>query len=140
MPCVIASVYWGANPTRKLRDLYARAAVVVVPLLDVDHPSGITALFEGMAMGRSVIASDVGSSRSVVQDGSNGLLVPVGDPVRLRAAITRLIDDAALRARLGQAARRSIETEYSYAAYVRRFADSLKATLAHDAGLATNPH
>jgi hypothetical protein len=112
-----------------LRDLYAAASVVVVPLRQVDHPSGITALFEGMAMGRAVVASDVGTARGVVEDGASGLLVGVGDPAAMREAVTRLMRDPELRGRLGENARRAIEGEFSYAAYVRRFAASLRSVL-----------
>jgi glycosyltransferase involved in cell wall biosynthesis len=114
----------------ELRDLYAAASIVAVPLQQIDHPSGITALFEGMAMGRAVVASDVGTAQGVIEDGTNGVLVGSGDPEAMRRAIIRLMDDAALRRRLGASARRTIETECSYAAYVRRFAASLTAVLA----------
>jgi glycosyltransferase involved in cell wall biosynthesis len=108
-----------------LRDLYAAASVVVVPSRVVDHPSGITTLFEGMAMGRAVVASDIGAANHAVRDGANGVLVPAGDALALRAAIVRLMQDAALRARLGNAARETIVSEFSYASYVRRFAANL---------------
>jgi glycosyltransferase involved in cell wall biosynthesis len=108
-----------------LRDLYAAASVVVVPSRVVDHPSGITTLFEGMAMGRAMVASDIGAANHAVRDGANGVLVPAGDAPALRAAIVRLMQDAALRARLGNAARETIVSEFSYASYVRRFAANL---------------
>jgi hypothetical protein len=113
-----------------LRDLYAAAGLVVLTLHDVVSPSGVTTLYEAMAMGCAVIASDVGSTRHVVVDGQNGVLVPVGDNAALRSAMERLMGDATLRARLGAAARRTIEADFSYGAYVDRFADSLESLLA----------
>jgi glycosyltransferase involved in cell wall biosynthesis len=113
-----------------LRDLYAAASIVVVPLHQVDHPSGITALFEAMAMGRPVVASDTGSTRDFVQHGGNGILVPVGEPAAMRAALVRLMGDAELRRRLGQNARETIEAHFSFDAYVRRFAESLRSVAA----------
>ena len=51
------------------------------------------------------MASAVGGLVDAVEDGVTGLLVPPGDTVALRAALERLLGDAELRARLGQAAR-----------------------------------
>jgi len=66
---------------------------------------GIAAL-EGMASGRPVIASRIGGLADVVVDGETGFLVPPGDAEALRQAIERLLADAALRERMGQAAAR----------------------------------
>ena len=65
---------------------------------------GIAAL-EAMAMGRPVIASRIGGLPDIVIDGETGLLVPPGDGDGLRRAIEGLLDDPALRERMGQAAR-----------------------------------
>ena len=62
-------------------------------------------LFEYMAAGRPIVASDLPSIREVLRDGVNALLVPPGDPVAMAAAIARLLGDRALAARL--AARRA---------------------------------
>ena len=59
---------------------------------------------EAMAVGLPVIASDVGGLRDFVKGGVNGLLVPPHDPPALREALRRLLTDAPLRQRLGQAA------------------------------------
>jgi glycosyltransferase involved in cell wall biosynthesis len=57
-----------------------------------------------MAYGRPVVASAVGGLPDAVEDGVTGLLVPPRDPAALRAALRRVLDDAALRERLGAAA------------------------------------
>ena len=48
-------------------------------------------------------------------DGESGLLVPPEDGTALRAALERLLGDAALRARLGAAARERVRARYSRA-------------------------
>jgi glycosyltransferase involved in cell wall biosynthesis len=58
-----------------------------------------------MANGRAVVATPVGGIQSLVKDGVTGLLVPVGDTKALRKALERLLADADLRKRLGEAAR-----------------------------------
>jgi glycosyltransferase involved in cell wall biosynthesis len=60
---------------------------------------------EAAAMGVPVVATDIRGCRQVVDDGTTGLLVPVGDPVALAGAIERLATDPAERRRLGAAAR-----------------------------------
>jgi len=63
------------------------------------------ALMQAMSCGLPVITTPVGSIAEIVQDGDTGVLVPPEDPTALRAAITRLLADAPLRARLGTRAR-----------------------------------
>ena len=109
-----------------LRGLYAAASIVVVPLKLVDHPSGITSLFEGLAMARPVIASDIGSTQHVLQHQFNGLLVPPVDVMALRAALIELMEDRPLAEQLGAEGRATIERTQSYSAYVDRFADALR--------------
>jgi glycosyltransferase involved in cell wall biosynthesis len=71
------------------------------------------ALLEAMAAGKAVVASGVGAIPEAVQDGGNGLLTPARDSRLLAAALERLLDDAPLRARLGQRARATVEQHYS---------------------------
>ncbi|NLE75245.1 MAG: glycosyltransferase [Chloroflexi bacterium] len=64
-------------------------------------------LLEAMASGRPVISTELGTGTSWVnQDGETGLVVPPADPQALRGAMERLMDDEALRTRLGQEALR----------------------------------
>jgi glycogen synthase len=86
----------------EVQRLLARAAVVVLP----SHREGLPlVLLEAMAHGRAVVATLVGGTPSLVKDGVTGLLVPPGDAKALRKAIERLLADADLRKRLGEAAR-----------------------------------
>jgi glycosyltransferase involved in cell wall biosynthesis len=59
---------------------------------------------EAMSKGRAVIGTRPGGHEDMIDDGENGLLVPAGDVGALRDAMARLIDDPALRERLGAAA------------------------------------
>jgi glycosyltransferase involved in cell wall biosynthesis len=120
----------GRLPFVELRALYAAAAAVAVPLQPVESPTGITALFEGMAMGRPVVATDTGATRHILRHGENGLLVPPGDPAALAAALRRLVDDPGLAERCGRAARVSIEDGLTYDAYVDRLAAALRRHVA----------
>jgi glycosyltransferase involved in cell wall biosynthesis len=65
-------------------------------------------LFEYMAAGRPIVASDLPSIREVLTHEHNALLIAPGDPQALTAAIRRLKDDAALGARLAAQARADV--------------------------------
>lgn len=97
---------------------YRRAAVVVLPSV-WNEPFGMPAA-EAQASGRPVVASDVGGLPEVVVDGQTGLLVPPEDPVALASAIGRVLDDAELSRRLGQAGRRRARERFSWDAVARR--------------------
>jgi glycosyltransferase involved in cell wall biosynthesis len=58
---------------------------------------------EAMACGAAVVLTDSGGVREYARHGENCLMVPPRDPAALAAAIARLLDDGALRARLQQA-------------------------------------
>jgi glycosyltransferase involved in cell wall biosynthesis len=73
---------------------------------------------QAMAAGIPVVSSAVGGMPESVRDGENGLLVPPADPVALATAVERLLDDPALRGRLGARGREIVETEFNVDAMV----------------------
>ena len=89
-------------------------------------------VLEGMAYGLCVVATPVGAVPEVIRDGDNGVLTPVGDAESLAANLVRVLGDACLRARLGDAARASYEQKYDIRTYPPRlekiYSDVLAAT------------
>jgi len=73
-------------------------------------------LFEYMAAGRAIVASDLPGWSDVVQQEATALLVPAGDADALAGAIQRLRDDKALREELGTNARLRAMQHYTWAA------------------------
>jgi glycosyltransferase involved in cell wall biosynthesis len=67
------------------------------------EPFGLVAL-EAAAAGKPVVASDIGGLTDIVADGETGILVEPRDREALGRALSRLIDDAELRERMGAAA------------------------------------
>ena len=97
-----------------------RASVVVL----CSHSEGMPlSLMEAGACELPVVATRVGGIPELVEDGVTGLLTPPGDAAALADALQRLLADPALRATMGQAARRRIAANFSLAAQV----DSLQA-------------
>jgi glycosyltransferase involved in cell wall biosynthesis len=88
---------------------YRAASIFVLPSRSEGMPN---ALMEAMSCGLPVIVSNASPGPlALVKDGETGLVVPVGDPVALANAIELLATDAALRNRLGDAARKHV-SEY----------------------------
>jgi glycosyltransferase involved in cell wall biosynthesis len=81
----------------------------LLPAFDVFALPSLTeglsiALLEACATGLAVMASAVGGNPEIIKDGQTGLLVGVDDRNATQVALNTLLGDAALRARLGQAA------------------------------------
>jgi glycosyltransferase involved in cell wall biosynthesis len=117
----------GFVPHHELGPLYERAAVVAVP----SHREGFgVACAEAMAHGRPVVASAVGGLLDLVVDGETGLLVPPRDVAALRAALERLLGDANLRRRLGDAGRERVREHFSWAPVTDRTVQAYEDALA----------
>src|SRR5262245_39875895 len=132
---------WPANfevryaPHAELRDWYARASVVVVPLVPTDFQAGVTTILEAMAMARPVVVSATAGQADVVEDGVTGLLVPPGDAGVLREATSRLLADPAERRRLGANAREAVRARFGLDAYADRLARHLVEIAAQPASV-----
>lgn len=101
-------VMTGRVPHADIQRYYSVCDVLVYPR----RPARITELvaplrpLEAMAMGRAVVASDVGGLREIVRHGETGLLFPPGDAASLATTLARLAADPPYRARLREGARR----------------------------------
>jgi glycogen(starch) synthase len=88
----------GPQGVDELRERYAEADAVLFPVI-WEEPWGLVPL-EAMGMGRPVVATGRGGSAEYLRDGENAVLFQAGDPAALAAAVRRLAEDPALRARL----------------------------------------
>lgn len=107
---------------KRLRELYAETAVVVIPSVDsagMQEPFGIAAL-EAMASGKPVIVSDVGGLPEVVRNGVDGYVVPQKDPQALADATIRVLQDPGLAARLAREGRERAVQLYSVESWTRQ--------------------
>ncbi|HET7232102.1 MAG TPA: glycosyltransferase [Longimicrobium sp.] len=101
----------GAVPD--LRPYYHAAQVFTLPAVARSEAFGIVQM-EAMACGLPVVNTALDTGVPFVSPhGETGLTVPPGDPAALAAALSTLLGDPALRRRMGEAARRRVETELS---------------------------
>jgi len=92
-------------------ELLAALSVSVLPSLGLEGLSN--SLLESLAAGLPVVATRVGGTPEIIEDGVNGLLVPPADPEALAGAICRLLNDRGLARMLGQAGRQRVRSRYS---------------------------
>jgi glycosyltransferase involved in cell wall biosynthesis len=67
-----------------------------------------------MAMGKAVLASDVGGHRELIQDGRTGILFRAGDLGSLAEALERLLENPSLRRSLADQGRAWVNAERSW--------------------------
>ena len=91
-------------------------------------------LLEAMATGLPCLASDIGGNTDLLGRDDAGLLLP-DKPAAWSEAINRVVADRDLAARLGTAARRRVETEFSIEAVVDRYERLYRALLSGDSAL-----
>lgn len=97
----------GLLPPHDVASMLAGADILVLPNTSTSISERYTSpikLFEYMARGGAIIASDLPALREVLTHNVTAWLVPPGDVQALAGALTLLATDAALRARLGRAA------------------------------------
>ena len=106
-------IFTGRVPHEQVHAYYSVMDVLVYPRLSRRITELVTPLkpLEAMALGRPVVASDVGGLRELVTDGETGLLFKAGDPQDLAAKCLRVATDRALAERLTRQARAYVEGE-----------------------------
>lgn len=109
----------------RLRDLYAGAVAVVVPLRKTIHAGGVNNVLEAMAMGKAIVVSDSPGVADYVEHEKNACVVRTGDAGELRAALERILGDPDLRVKLGRGARHFCEEMCSMPVYARHIAQVL---------------
>ena len=110
-------VFAGAKSLSALPAYYASADVFALPSSFDNSPN---VLLEAMACELPVVATRVGGVPRYVTDGENGLLVEPGQPAALASALARLLDDAALRARLRGGGLSTVRAGRDWAASARK--------------------
>ena len=116
----------------KLRDFYAAAELVVVPVYDTPQAAGITTIHEAMAMGKCVVATrSLGLPDSLIDNQTGVITAP--KKIALANSINHLLDHPDRRQKLGQTAAQRMRHSYSlewYATAVNQAVDSIAMDIA----------
>lgn len=109
----------------RLRELYAGAAAVVIPLHDMIHPGGISSLLEAMAVGCPVITT---TSRGIADYVVPGVTaVPAGDADALARAIAQIVESPDAGGSLGSQARAFVVQHCANTVYARAMAAVIRS-------------
>jgi glycosyltransferase involved in cell wall biosynthesis len=94
-----------------LASVIAAADIVCVPSLESDSSANV--VLDAMAASRCVVAAASGSIPELIDDGREGILVPLGNVEALTGALARVVSDRGYRQRLGRAARARVERHFT---------------------------
>jgi glycosyltransferase involved in cell wall biosynthesis len=98
-------------------EITAALDLSVLPSVDCDASSAV--LKEAMALGKPVVATDIGGAREIVDHGRTGLVVPPGDPDALAQAIKQILQREDKGRAMGEEGRRRVKSLFS----IRRLAE-----------------
>ncbi len=123
------SVLTGLIPQKQGPAHLAACDILVSP--HVPNPDGSaffgspTKLFEYMAMGKGIVASDLDQIGEILEHGKSAWMTRPGDPDSLAEGMAALADDPALCARLGQAAREEVVAKFTWREHTRKIVERL---------------
>jgi glycosyltransferase involved in cell wall biosynthesis len=119
--------------TRDVAAALSALDLLVFPSLAEGTP---LTMFEALAMGKPIVATDADGLVDVLTHGKDALVVPRGDAAALAAAIITLLDNPSLAAELGAEARRT-GARYDIGAFVRKMERLYE--LLHESSRVTKP-
>lgn len=119
----------GEVADEKLPSYFAACDIFVLPSSERSEAFGVVQL-EAMAAGKPVVCTELGTGTSFVNlNGETGFVVPARDAGALAAALSRLVDDAALRKKMGAAGRKRVNAEFTLEQMVDRVMGVYEETL-----------
>lgn len=125
-------MFTGQIPAADVARRLSEASILVLPntasAISERYTSPLK-LFEYLAVGRPIVASNLPAIREVLTDGESALLVPPGDSVALAAAIRRIAGDPALARRLAANAL-ALAPRFTWSARAARLESALAAAVA----------
>lgn len=98
----------------------AEVATIPYPELPKELWFSPLKLYEYMAAGKAIVASNSGQISEVITNGKNGLLITPGDKKEFTEAIIKLLENSSLRQRLGDNARKQAIEQHSWDHYVKK--------------------
>lgn len=120
-----------AGDVRNVHEYLQASDIFVYPTGSDAFP---LALIEAMACALPVMSTPVGAIREIITHMQNGLMVDVGDVQQTLNALEALMADTAFRARLGAAARRTVEDRYSVERVTHQYATLFTGLAARSRG------
>jgi len=109
--------YLGCVDNTILIERYQKASIFVLP--SFLEPFGVV-LLEALACETPVVSTPTGGTTEIVENGENGMLVPVNNPLKLAEAIDYLLENKDARMKFGKAGRIKVLEDFSIEVLVKR--------------------
>jgi len=114
----------GETDSKGVRDILSQSDILVNPSYGEGLP---TAVLEAGAMGLAVVATDVGGTNEIIQDGKNGYLVHPGNVSELKKKLQILVKNVKLREKFGKALQKTVREKFDWDEIVKKFEKVLKS-------------
>lgn len=116
------------------RDVGTFLCAFDIAALTSDTEGCSNSLLEAMALGKPVVATDVGGNRELIHQGKTGLLVPPGNIQAFAEAVLRLIKNPDMAQTMGQKARDTVATRFDLTNMVHQYESLYEKTVKAKAG------
>ncbi len=97
--------------SREVDRVFAASDIVVLTSFNEGTP---VSMIEAQAAGKPVVCTQVGGVADIIADGVSGFVVPTGDASAFTEAVLKLVGDADLRRRMGEAGKKAVLSRFSY--------------------------
>ena len=117
------AVVLGEVSYEKVPEILVIADVVLVPFPDteVSRAASPLKLFEGMAMGKAIVASEVDGIKEIISNQENGVLVNPNDIAEWIKAVTSLLTNISMAKRIGENARQTVKEKYDWELLAKKY-------------------
>jgi len=117
------AVVLGEVSYEKVPEILVIADVVLVPFPDteVSRAASPLKLFEGMAMGKAIVASEVDGIKEIISNQENGVLVNPNDIAEWIKAVTILLTNISMAKRIGENARQTVKEKYDWELLAKKY-------------------
>jgi glycosyltransferase involved in cell wall biosynthesis len=103
--------------------LALHSRINVIPIADIDSPSGQVTVIESMMRGVPLVATQCAGTSDYIADGVDGILVLPNDITSMMSALRTVWEDPELRRALSQGARQASLEKFSFPAAAARLTD-----------------
>ncbi len=112
-------MFLGEIPNAEVPRFYQKSHIVVLPSVVMENSPLI--IYEAMASGRPVVASDAGGTCDLITEGENGFLFHIGDERDLSFKLIALLSDREHAKQMGENGRRQVESFYTPEKHLERY-------------------
>jgi glycosyltransferase involved in cell wall biosynthesis len=116
-------IFFGQLERSVLLGILKVADIVVNPSYTEGLP---TVIVEAAKCGKAIVATDVGGTKEIIEDGKSGVLINPKDSLMLSEKLEMLINDSSLRKKLGETAKKNTKNKFDWETSIRDYINILR--------------